>query len=287
MVLITFIIAGTVSSLVIDSSKISFDVTNFFGLNIYTFISFIIICFLFLSFFYLSHVFIKISLQSSINLYWRLIIIAMAGLLFLLAGINELPAYVNVVVLAWLLIYTLIIESRQKDINVSMLHSSFFIIWAILLMGSATALIVYQNETKELEIRKRIAENQDLLTDPSGEYLLRNGITNFSNLFLSQNFLRFYNEYSNKFLKDSLIRENFSGYLNKYDTRIYTYNNQFQPLFNDDSASYDIIKSIIDNQGKATTTPDLYYYENASDRFGYIYERKVMSRDTTQLGYIL
>jgi two-component system nitrogen regulation sensor histidine kinase NtrY len=44
-------------------------------------------------------------------------------------------------------------------------------------------------------------------------------------------------EYSNKFIKDSLINQNFSGYLNKYDTRIYTFDSLYHPMFNEDSPS--------------------------------------------------
>ena len=51
--LFTIKMAGFLSSLVKDSaeSKLSFNVTNFFSMNIYTVVSFIIICFIILSFF--------------------------------------------------------------------------------------------------------------------------------------------------------------------------------------------------------------------------------------------
>ncbi|MFK5047870.1 hypothetical protein ACI4CD_29610, partial [Klebsiella pneumoniae] len=79
-------------------------------------------------------------------------------------------------------------------------------------------------------------EKLAIQADPSGENLLNIAATNFSNNFLVNNFNRFNeNEYVNKFIKDSLINQNFSGYLNKFDTRIYTFDSLFHPLFNEDS----------------------------------------------------
>ena len=108
--------------------------------------------------------------------------------------------------------------------------------------------------------------------------------TNFSDQFLTDNFYRFKTEYSNKFIKDSLTDQNFSGYLNKYDTRIYTYDSVFHPLFNDDSAKYSTIKTLILTQGKITTIPGLYSYENAGGSSGYIYEKQIKQADSD--GYL-
>src|SRR5438445_4551771 len=40
------------------------------------------------------------------------------------------------------------------------------------------------------------------------------------------------------------------------------------------------------NQGRFTTVPDLYYYEDADDKFSYIYEKYVYTSDSASLGYI-
>ena len=55
LLLLSIIAASVVRSLIVDS-KISFDISNFFSLSIYTFISFLILCFITLSFFHLSHI---------------------------------------------------------------------------------------------------------------------------------------------------------------------------------------------------------------------------------------
>ncbi len=35
-------------------------------------------------------------------------------------------------------------------------------------------------------------------------------------------------------LKDSIVKTNFTAYLNKYDTKVYTFNKATEPLFNSD-----------------------------------------------------
>jgi hypothetical protein len=120
-------------------------------------------------------------------------------------------------------------EHRKVDILVPVVKSSFFLVWLIFFAGSISALIIYQNKAVEIEQRKKAAEKLASLADPAGESLMSIGIANFSNIFLVKNFDRLAVEASNKAIKDSLINENFSGFLNKYDTRIYTYDSNFQP----------------------------------------------------------
>ena len=121
--------------------------------------------------------------------------------------------------------------------------------------------------------------------DPSAETLMSIGITNIKNDFLSVNFNRFRNEINNKLIKDSLINENFSGYLNKYDTRLYTYDKYYHPLFNDDSLSFGAIASIMINRSKKTENPDLYYYENQFNEFSYLYKKDIVDARGNMEGY--
>ncbi len=277
-----FAVSNLVTGLITDSKKISFDVTDFFGLNLYTVIGFIIICFLFLSFFNLSHLLFRLSFQSQITRFWRAVILASSALLLLSLQLGTSSAGLNLIIIAWLIAYMLLIEFRKQDISVPLLNSSFFLLWAIFLVASATALVIYQNENFELQQRKTIAEKINDMPTDGGRAIL--DVTNFSNEFLEKNFNRFYNIYANKFIKDSIANENFSGYLSKYDIRIYTYDNENMPLYNEDSTSYFAIKGIIFSQGKVTSDDGLYYYENNSDRYSYIYEKQVKGYDSAQPG---
>ncbi|MGI8950417.1 MAG: ATP-binding protein [Chitinophagaceae bacterium] len=286
LVFFAFSISNIILSLVTDS-KISFDVTNFFGLSIYTFIGFVILCFLVLSFYYLSHLLITPSFKAGLTLYWRIIIVTIAGLLFLTFNAGAASTGFRITILIWLITYVFLISYRKKDMLLSVFNSSFFLLWAAFFAASATALISFQNRVVELEQRKKIADKLVMETDPEGESLLSMAITYFPGDFLQSDFYRFKSEYTNKFIKDSLISKNYSGYLNKYDTRIYTFDKDFNPLFNEDSTSYHVLKSIISNKGKITTIPNLFYYGNEADKFSYLYENTIKDRDSAIQGYLI
>lgn len=278
LALFTMYIAGIIISLVSDST-ISLDASNFFSLNIYTFIAFFIVCLLVYSWFYLTFFLLSLSKLLGIGILWRMLILAGCSLALISTGLASANINIALLVSIWLLVYVYFSSGSRDAFEASFAASPEFIFRAVFLIASAISLIAWQNDYKEKQTRIRIAEKLEMQADPAGESLLKIAITNFSDIFLQNNFYRFFNENDNKLIKDSLINENFSGYLNKYDTRIYTFNSANQPLYNDDSASYNIIKSIVLNTGKSTSTPGLFYYENAADRFSYIYEKLI--RDTS------
>jgi two-component system nitrogen regulation sensor histidine kinase NtrY len=277
-------LASVIRSLIFDS-KISFDVSSFFSLTIYSFISFTILCLGLLSFFHLSHILLRKVFSAGIDLPIQLLVIAVSGLVLLSfnIGSQSLGSYLLAVI--WTMLYILLINARKVDIALPILKSRFFIFWVFFFAISVTALVLYQNRNIEMEQRKKYAENLALQADPASENLLSIAATNFSDSFLVANYPRLQSEFSNKFIKDSLINENFSGYLNKYDTRIYTFDSLFHPMFNDDSTSYAIIKTRILNQGKPTSIADLYIYETSNQKSSYLYEKKI-STQAGLLGYL-
>jgi two-component system nitrogen regulation sensor histidine kinase NtrY len=286
LTVIAFLLAGVIISLVKDS-KIPFDVTNFFGLTIYSVISFVVLCFLVLSFFHFSQILIQPAIRSKLPVYMQCLAVSLYGLAYVILFASTTDTRVYIVVLIWLMAYILLLNLRQKDMYVPLLKSSFFIFWVMIFAMSIASMVIYQNGIVEFEQRKRIAEKLALQTDPSGENLLNIAATNFDDQFLVDNFHRLSEgESANKFIKDSLINQNFSGYLNKYDTRIYTFDSLHHPLFNEDSVSYAAIKTIITNKAKPTAITDIFIYENTVDGFSYVYQKPIIQTDSTLLGYL-
>ena len=277
-------IGNIIKSLVKDS-KISFDITNIPSLSIYTMVSFVILCFLILSFYQLSQLLIKPQNEKGNSVYRQLLVSAIAGLVYFFLFVQPQDTIINMCFLVWVLAYLILINFRRADLGIPLLRSPFFIFWVMIFAMSVAAIVMYENRIVESDQRKRIAEKLSLQTDPSGENLLTIAATNFDDGFLKNNFSRFQSEYSNKFIKDSLISENFSGYLNKYDTRIYTFDEDFHPLFNDDSLSYAAIKTIILNKAKSTLVPGFFSYEKNSDGFSFLYEKEIKEENATK-GYL-
>ena len=284
LAILCFLLSGIVISLVRDS-KIPFDVTNVYGLNVFSIISFVILCFLTLLFFHFSQILLQPAIQCKISVYFQCLAISLFGLALLLFFSSNDTTRIYLWVLVWLLVYIIILNRRKKDLTIPLVQSPFFIFWVMILTLSIAALVIQQNGKVEFEQRKRIAEKLIVQTDPSGENLLNIAATNFDDHFLVNNFERIsQNEYSNKFIKDSLINQNFSGYLNKYDTQIYTYDSLFRPLFNDDSLGYAAIQTIVLNKAKSTVIANLFRYEN-TEGFSYVY-RKIIQQNHTILGYV-
>jgi signal transduction histidine kinase len=214
------------------------------------------------------------------------LVVVLAGFAYILVFTSGADTRVYMGVLVWLTGYLFLLNLRRGDMELPLLRSGVFIFWVMLFAASIAVMVVYQNSRVEHQQRKRIAEKLAQQTDPSGENLLNIAATNFDDHFLAENFHRFHmGEFVNKFIKDSLINQNFSGYLNKYDTRIYTYDSLFHPLYNEDSASYASIKTIVLNQAKSTIIPDLFTYETASEGFNFIYQKTVTRKQRVQ-GYI-
>lgn len=280
-----FILISIIQSLVLDA-KISFDVTNIFSLNIYSIISFVILCFLALIFFLLSQILLRSIIQHTkfdFNLFIPVIISGGFCIYFIVASSN-MGLYLAVLI--WLIIFLTIFQFRKADINLPLVKSPFFIFWVMIFAMSIAAIVVIQAKSIELEQRKRIAEKLAIQSDPSGENLLNIATTNFDNDFLEKNFNRFVKgELSNKYFKDSLINQNFSGYLNKFDTRIYTFDSLYHPLFNEDSLNYASLKTIVLNQAIETEAPGLFRFEKSREGISYIFQKSIYNSNRT-IGYL-
>ncbi|MCW3112567.1 MAG: nitrogen regulation protein NtrY, partial [Segetibacter sp.] len=284
LISLSFLEAEVVRSLIVDS-QISFDVTEFFSLNIYSLLSFIILGLIVLIFFHFSHIcLLFFDKCADCPFYSRYLFIAIIGFLYLSLHLHNPTSTSNLIVLLWLLIYVGIMEFRKEDIYVPILRSSFFLIWLIFFSASISALIIYQNHYKKLEQDKQVAEKLAVEADPLEENAMSIGITNISDEFLTNNFERITTERSNKIIKDSVINENFSSLLNRYDARLYTFDKNYHPLFNEDSVSYDVITTLI-QRSKKTSYEDMFYYENAYYSFSFLFQKKIKDPLNNTVGY--
>lgn len=283
---ITIMAGGTAKSLVADS-QISFDVTNFFSLGIYSFIGFFILgCLSVCTYLLLGYLVSLLKNFTNNNIFLQLIVVVVVCFTHLTVTINSGQVHFHLGLLLWLLVVILLLQwKRQLFSFVPGSGSALF--WLLVFALSLTALLLTENNKKEWAARKRMAEKLSLQTDPSAENLLSIALSNFRREFLQGNFYRFNTQGSNQFLKDSLLGEHFSGYLNKFDTEIFTFNREEQSLFNTDSASYNTLNTIYNLQSKDLSSGDWRYFEESFDKFYYIARREVMDPQTFQIkGYL-
>lgn len=290
LVITTFGFANIVQSLVTDA-KISFNVTNFFSLlNNYSFVGFVALAALALGYFFLSQVLFQLVgyliRALSIVLY---IIIAFMGLLWLtLIHNNTATMELDILVLVWLLAYTWLMQRRIFSDLRFRLNVSEVLFWLFIFSTSISAVILFENRKMEEGKWRRYAEQLAAQADPTSEKMLSIDFRYIDNDYLSYIFPRFKDPVENLEVKDSMVNRNF-GYQNRFDTHIFTYDEQEKPLFNERSVSYDTLNTIFTSpQTKSTNIPDLKYYEKSFDKYTYIYRKVVRKMDTASkiAGYL-
>ena len=285
--IITTLVSGHIILSMVADSQISFDVINFFTLNIYSVIGFVVLGCVAIGYFFLTQVILYL-LQPLLpsNKMVMLLYLTIVGLIILTIRINQLNVGFDLILLLWMLVYLLLLNNENFFLLASQIISSRLIFWLFFFSLSISGIIIFENDKKEVERRKYYAETLSTKADPASERLMNTVLTDFRSEALAPLFFRFKKEISNRILKDSLLNENFSGYLNKYDTRIYTFDEKEKPLFNPDSTNYNTLTTILKTQGKPTAIAGLYYYDVAYDRFTYISMRDITDSSDNLLGSI-
>jgi signal transduction histidine kinase len=280
LIFITFQAANLVRGLV-TNSKISFNVNDFFTLDIYTVVGLIVLALLALSYYYFTRILFRFIFPvfrgKQIYIYF---IIALVGLLFLTFRNGNDIVLFHLPVLIWLVVYTLLISQEHSIINRFNTTVAGMLFWIFIFSLSLSVIILQGNRENELSTRKGIAEKFDQLSDPSSEPTISIAISYLNNRFFHNNFHRFRNENENRLLRDSVINSLFAGYATRYDTRIMVYDSANNGLNNNDPATYAELNTIYAVQGRNTGIPDMHYHETSFDQFTYITRRII--RDTTE-----
>lgn len=279
----TFQLANIVRGLVSDS-QVSFNVTDFFGLNFYTVIGFIVLALLSLTYYYFTRLLFRfifsVFRDNYIYIYFCL---AFVGLLFLTLRSGNAIVLFHLPVLLWLVLYTLLVSQEKFIINRFRITVAGALFWIFVFSVSLAAIIMQGNRENELRMRKSIAEKYDRITDPATNSTLSIAIAYLDNRFLLNNFQRFRDPVQNDFLRDSILKEIFADYTIKYDTKIYVFDSSNNRINNDDPKGYPELNTIFTVQSKPTGIPDVNFLETSFDRLTYI-TRRIVRNNTSTVG---
>lgn len=286
LLIVTYQASYIIRSLVADS-QISFDVINFFSLTIYSAIGFVVLCCLAIGYYFLCQILLYMVKPFFKKTFVPLFLfVAVAGLLTMSFNIGHMSGAFELYILIWLICFLFLLNNSYLDLLASKIISSKLVFWLFFFSVSITTIIIIENNDKELRHRRHYAEILSTKADPSNETLLNTMLTDFRPDYLSTNFNRLKSKSSNRFFKDSLVTSNFSGYTNRYDTRIFTFAADETALFNEDPAEYNELNTILKTQSKPTGIADLFYYDEAYDRFSYISKKIVSDTSGKLLGYV-
>lgn len=283
LVFFTFITANIVRSLSADSD-ISFDVTDFFSLNLYSVFGFVALSLISIGYYYFTKTLLRyIAASFPSQSFWVYFIIAVTGLSFLSLILDSPLIKFFIFVLGWLVVYSWILLHPTFFVNRFRVNVATTLFWIFIFSVSISVIVLDANREKEWEIRKSVAEKLSAQFDPYDERQLSISFAYLDNDFLVNNLPRFRNEQVNQLLRDSILRQ--SGYLDRYDTRIYVFDEADTGLYNEDPESLNALNTILSGNAKPTLIlPDLYFYETSFDRFAFILKRQALDTSGKYMG---
>jgi two-component system, NtrC family, nitrogen regulation sensor histidine kinase NtrY len=258
-------------TLVFDSS-ISFDLSNVLELNTYSFLGFTLLALLLANFLLISHFCSKMLARSQhlrwwVAALWTLIPYAAISILTLwLDGLDPLSIWLTYP------IHLAILWVHMKNKQVIGFYSLAPTL--ILFAGYATYMLSNLNTEKEQESRKvlalKIAEEQDHVA----EYLFDQAVKGVQSDAAIRYFLQ---EYSVSFpfeFFERIAQRYFGGYWSKYALVIVPFSADEVELYysNPDWADPDVqhYESAIQNQGRPTANPYLFFIDNNYGKVNYL-----------------
>ena len=283
---VTYISQKILKSIIADS-QISFDVMNFFSLDIYSVIGFLVLCAIAVGYYYFCNILFFVAKRINNNNFLHFFItIAIAGLFFLSTSMGKQESMMEFFSFFWLLFFLLLINFQSSSFinNKSIFSKSIF--WLFFFSITITSVIINENAIKELNNRKHYAEVITTKTNSINEAVLNTILTEFRPSVLALKFSLFNNAQTANLFKDSLLSNNFNTYTNNYETKILLFNSKERALFNSDAVAYNTINSILITQGKPTSIQGLYYFDKGYDKFSYVSKREIKNTLDSLLGYI-
>lgn len=248
-----------VRSLVLDSS-ISFDVSHFYAINIYTgfgMLAVVAVVGITCLILYMLHKQLRLLLPHKWVVY--LVFVLVYSALLFLTGRYDMA-------FNWYLLLVFMVFIMLLDVPgfplVSKVFEPHMILWGIILCCFSTFFIRYYNELKEERARLAFVDQHlspkrdDLL-----EYSFERTATIIANDSVVRNYLLHPTATARAYVNERINVDLLSGQYNRYDAEIALFGSSYESLFNIDSTEYETLKF---EQAEADTTssPYLFYMES-------------------------
>jgi len=280
LVVITWL-AGDVVRRLVSDSDISYDVTDFFRMDGYTVAGFFTIVCLSMGYYILSQmIFERFQEPVGKGAYTNLLVTAGMGLLLIVLCLPAQSRGFGMALWIWLLLYQWLsfvpfFQGKGQRMG------QHIVGWLVFYAASISTILFTENQSREMERRELAATQLAMQVDPSGEYLVDIAVKGISNALILSNIDRFRNPGLSQRLKDSLVAANYSGYTNRFDTRLYLFDADGSVFSPADRWSYDTLQALYTFHAKPTKVAGMRYYEKDFTSFSYIYRREV--RDQTSI----
>ncbi|HTM65461.1 MAG TPA: ATP-binding protein [Flavipsychrobacter sp.] len=276
-----FFPADMIRSLVIDSG-ISFDVSHFYSINVYTVVGLFTIALIACCVAFIIYL-LNIQFRSIVRKHWLryLLLLAAAAIFFLLkwkaAEVYEYYAF------GWLFLFVVLLDIPILR-KASGLFAPSMIFWATFIAAFATFALKYFNSARKRDNRRLFVERLVNQRDNVMEYLFEDIGVKISNDPLLRGYLDSPNIDTRPVIDEHLATTYLRGQLNRYDSRIYLFNSVGTPLYNSDTTK---IPEIVELEKQAQPVNRfLFYREDARDAHYYLASVPVKNDSGGLLGYV-
>ncbi len=256
-----------IQTVVVDS-MISFDVGVFFNSNIYSVTGFFTIVLIACISALIIHL-LSEQVKSLIPQSWlRYLLLAIAGLAYIMLFFDRADGNYPYVVLCWLLLFTMLLDIKRLHVSPNLL-SPHMIFWAVFICLSTTVLLQYFSQQKEKETRKAFAARLVRQRDPMTQYLFQDVAYDMIGDEKIVNFLKKPSQAGRNNLNEHIDVMYLKGHLNKYQTEIYFFDAAHKALYNPDTTNFSEFESRVAT-GVPVADSFLFFKEDAQDGHYYL-----------------
>lgn len=261
----TDLVFSIIKSLVVDSN-ISFHFADLPKINIYSFLGMTVIGIIMGGLFYISWFLFKSSgfrhLPKKLIAQSILSSFLFYGLFQHFNGHLALVSIITTITLCTIVLLWYIVNPSVKDFYLN-------ILLLLVISGFSAFIINYQNKVHEQEYLNvyvnKIVSNQDLEAESRFAYMEQELIKEFITPQDFQNFFKRQDEYEKR-IKNLF----FSGYLDKYELRILSFDSTGQTISLDSRFSYKLLDKIYAFESYPTISNHFYHIKNQTGVRGYI-----------------
>jgi signal transduction histidine kinase len=266
-----FWISWVITSLftgLIKNSSISFNINNFFSLNIYSFVSIVVIALLLFIYFLLSDKLIAVIQQLSLTVKEVVLIFILSAVIHTI--VYHLLGSRDLVIIFWpfvILLLILFIKYR------SIIYPFSGIIFLVFLFTLYTVHVLLKyTRLKEEESRKIYAQKIAAEQDPIAELLFQDVSSNIAKDSILSSYVSGTEKQTLDFEK-RLRQQYFSGFWEKYDAHIALFDSMCVPIIKPQNTNFDnnlYFDELISGDGSRTASPDFFFINNVSGKISYL-----------------
>lgn len=284
-IIASFYIFSLVRTIVVDS-RIPFNVVDFFDLNIYTIAGFFAIAVIILMYYNLSYVLLITTERTSISLWKKMLITIALSLIIMFLLPNTYTLYFRIFVIVWLAGYIVYMHYNIYYLESRLVRSPYFLFWVIFYTFSATFLMKEDDDYEEAKITNIVERLSARPFELEGN-LFALSVEELNTNFLNNNnyTFDFKDSVLNNAIKDSVYKNNVSGYLSNFEVDFYTFDKNGDELYNVNDLSKQTLDTFIDSSTVNLETKNLYYYETDSTSGSFLYRKIIPAEDNSDTTY--